>query len=502
MNIAVDPSKTRQTIHSFGASDAWRCGFVGMNWPEDKRRAIADLLFSRKVDADGNPKGIGLSMWRFYLGAGNQEQGDASGIGDTWRRAECFLNPNGSYDWSKCKGQRWFLDAAKSRGVEYLLTFANAAPVQYSLNGKAYSDPGRNSMNIRADRMPDYARYLVDVVDHFHHTATKINYVSPVNEPQWGWESGSQEGTPASNVEMHAITQMVAEGLRDRKLASKVILGEAGDIEYLTGTKSGTSRSDQIRSFWEPSSPSFIGRLPNVEHALSGHSYWTTWPVASLISSRQKLSRRIADIDPKMAFWQSEFCVMEKNDDVGQGSGRDLGIDTALYVARVIHHDLVIANASHWSWWTALSESDYKDGLIYLDYEKSYTGSRSGNRAELQLNGKVLPSKILWAVGNYSRFVKPGMVRVELELDDGRSLLEQATSVMASAYMDKRSRQLVIVAINYTKEAVPFTVKTAVRGRKFSTYTTSATDDLRMNSVSSGSLALPARSVVTFVAQV
>lgn len=501
MNITVDPSKTYQTIHSFGASDAWRCGFVGINWPEDKRKAIADLLFSRDVDADGNPKGIGLSMWRFYLGAGSQEQADASGIGDTWRRAECFLNPNGSYDWSKCKGQLWFLDAAKRRGVEYLLAFPNAAPIQYSLNGKAYSDPGRNTMNIRADKMPDYARYLVDVVDHFIRTGTKFDYVSPFNEPQWGWESGSQEGTPASNAEMYTITRLVAEGLHDRKLTGKVILGEAGHIGYLIDAKSGGSCSDQIRSFWEPSSAHFIGKLPNMEHALSGHSYWTTWPVESLISSRQKLSRRIAEIDPKMAFWQSEFCILEKNDDIGQGSGRDLGIDTALYVARVIHHDLAIANATHWSWWTALSESDYKDGLVYLDYEDNYTGVRSGNRAELQLNGKVLSSKLLWAVGNYSRFVKPGMVRVELEQDDNHSLLEQATSVMASAYLDKRSRQLVIVAINYSKEAVPFKVKNTVRSRTFSTYTTSATDELRMTSVSSGNLNLPARSVVTLVAQ-
>jgi len=29
-------------------------------------------------DAQGNPKGIGLSIWRFYISAGTTEQGEAS----------------------------------------------------------------------------------------------------------------------------------------------------------------------------------------------------------------------------------------------------------------------------------------------------------------------------------------------------------------------------------------------------------------------------------------
>ncbi len=79
-------------MDGFGASDAWRCQMVGKYWPLGKRNAIADLLFSKEVDANGNPRGIGLSIWRFYLGAGSYEQGEASDIADEWRRAECFQN--------------------------------------------------------------------------------------------------------------------------------------------------------------------------------------------------------------------------------------------------------------------------------------------------------------------------------------------------------------------------------------------------------------------------
>ena len=65
--IVFDPSKTYQAIDNFAASDAWSCQFVG-NWPEEKKNAIADLLFSTDTLKDGTPKGIGLSMWRYNIG--------------------------------------------------------------------------------------------------------------------------------------------------------------------------------------------------------------------------------------------------------------------------------------------------------------------------------------------------------------------------------------------------------------------------------------------------
>ena len=61
--VRIDATKPHQTIANFAASDAWAGQFVG-NWPAAKKDAIADLLFSQD-------KGIGLSMWRFNIGAGS-----------------------------------------------------------------------------------------------------------------------------------------------------------------------------------------------------------------------------------------------------------------------------------------------------------------------------------------------------------------------------------------------------------------------------------------------
>src|SRR5476651_1454653 len=96
VSVNIDLSKTYQHMDNFGASDAWSCQFIG-NWPKEKKNAIADLLFSEDTLADGSPKGIALSLWRFNIGAGSAQQADSSGIKNEWRRAASFLNTDGTY---------------------------------------------------------------------------------------------------------------------------------------------------------------------------------------------------------------------------------------------------------------------------------------------------------------------------------------------------------------------------------------------------------------------
>lgn len=64
----VLPSSPEQHIQHFGASDAWSMQFIGL-WSEKQQQQVADWLFSSENDAQGKPKGIGLSIWRFNLGA-------------------------------------------------------------------------------------------------------------------------------------------------------------------------------------------------------------------------------------------------------------------------------------------------------------------------------------------------------------------------------------------------------------------------------------------------
>jgi hypothetical protein len=95
----------------FGASDCWTPAYIGKYWTSGRDR-ISELLFSSEI-VDGQPKGIGLSMWRVNLGGGSAEQGDESGIVDKSRRAESYLTDNLSLDWTHCEGQRYFMSSAK-----------------------------------------------------------------------------------------------------------------------------------------------------------------------------------------------------------------------------------------------------------------------------------------------------------------------------------------------------------------------------------------------------
>ena len=109
--VSIDAGQTFQTIAGFGASDCWSPAFVGKSWTSH-RAGITELLFSSEI-VGGKPKGIGLSQWRVNLGGGSAAQGEASGIEDKSRRAESYLTDDLTYDWTRCEGQRYFMDRAK-----------------------------------------------------------------------------------------------------------------------------------------------------------------------------------------------------------------------------------------------------------------------------------------------------------------------------------------------------------------------------------------------------
>ncbi|WP_163706920.1 glycoside hydrolase [Mangrovibacterium lignilyticum] len=500
--IYIDPSVEYQEIDGFGASDAWRCQFVGENWPDNKKEAIADLLFSKELKEDGSPKGIGLSMWRFYLGAGSAEQGAASGITSDWRRAECFLNEDGTYNWNKHQGQQWFLNAAKSRGVEHFLAFSISAPVFYTQNGLAYA-PADGAMNIEAGRMGDYADYLVNVMAHFDEQGFPFDYLSPVNETQWDWTGNGQEGTPATNAEVANLVRQISAKLTQAGLNTQIIVSEAAELDFLYGSAGKPGRENQIDDFFSVNSANSIANLPNVLNCISGHSYFTTYPNQTLISKRQQLGAKLATAPGGLGFWQSEFSILENTSDIGGGWNRDLSINTALYVARVIHFDLTLANARSWQWWTALSQYDYKDGLIYLDNgNNGITGPDQPDAETLKYDGNYRESKLLWALGNFSRFVRPGMVRVRAGLSVPKSEDFQAEHLMLSAYKDAQTNELIMVFLNYSSSDQKVTIGNLDNGLKLNgntleCYVTSENESLRRFEMDVNQMTIPGRSVVT-----
>ena len=483
LGVTVHWGETRQTLRGFGASDAWTIQRVGL-W-EDRREQVARLLFSTDSDPAGNPLGIGLTIWRFNIGAGSAEQGEASGIRSEWRRAEGFLQDDGTYDWSRQAGQQWFLRAAREHGVPTVVGFANSPPVELTRNGRAWGDGGP-AANIAPERYDDFAAFLTTVAGHFRDEGLPFDYVSPINEPQWDWSRGNnQEGSPYLNAEVVALTRVLDRHLAEADLATRVEIPEAARIDFLYSNETGhPDRDNQLRVLFEEAG---LHELDRVAGKVAGHSYFTTWPVEAMIASRTALRDALRGSTAELEYWMSEYCVLEDNEEI-EGPGRDLGMHTALYVARLIHFDLTLADAASWQWWLGVSRGDYKDGLVYVDQDTR----------------RVHESKLLWALGNYSRFLRPGAVRLAVRRSDGLGPERQARGVMVSAYRDADGRP-VVVAVNYGGIDRP--LRLAVDGLPgadrltWRPYVTSAGRDLEPTApVEPGDTAtVPARSVVTFL---
>ncbi|WP_171659784.1 glycoside hydrolase [Flagellimonas amphidinii] len=484
LKIQLDTEKTYQTIHNFGASDAWATQFVG-KWPNKTKEKIATLLFSTLNKKDGSPEGIGLSAWRFNIGAGSSEQGEASKIIHEWRRAECFLNKDGTYNWDKQVGQLWFLEEAKKKGVSTFIGFVNSPPVYFTKNGKAYSNDGISS-NLKEEYYNAYADFLSTVtLGVADKTGVMFDYISPFNEPQWEWKCCKQEGTPWNNDEMYKIIKKMDASFAKYKVPSKLEITEAASIGFLYESTYNEKRQNQIQYFFDPTSPTFVGDLKSVARKVAGHSYFSTWDLDKLINSRKQLDKKIDSIDSSIEYWMSEYCILEDNEEI-KGKGQDLSIAPALYMAKVIHSDLVFANASAWHWWLAVSPYDFKDGLVYVDENK--------------YGGNYLDSKMLWALGNYSRFIRPGMKRIHLSRSDDKSLEETIKGVLPSAYMS--NDKIVVVLVNQLNTSKEIALSGIPNGfHEMEVYQTSETLDLKKTAILhvDDKIIIPTKSITTCV---
>jgi O-glycosyl hydrolase len=477
ITVRIDANKPHQTIANFAASDAWAGQFVG-NWPTAKKEAIADLLFSQE-------KGIGLSMWRFNIGAGSTEQGDASGIKDEWRRAESFLTPEGRYDFTRQSGQLWFLKAAKQRGVQQFLGFLNSPPVSLTVTKKAYAKGGQT--NLAPANYAALGTYCASVVQGVRQaTGITFDYLSPINEPQWDWSDGGQEGSPFRNTEIADVAKATSAALAAQRLPTKVLVSEAGKLDYLFTTADKPGRGDQLAAFFgDKAAPTYLGGTPQVAPIIAGHSYFTTSPAATAVATRKQLAARVAALKG-ISYWQSEYCILGDNAGEINGGPRDLGMKPALYLARAVHYDLAVGNATAWQWWLAISPYDYKDGLVYIDKNKT--------------DGTFQSSKMLWALGNYSRYLRPGTVRLAAQLAD----TARTGQPLVSAYKSPNGKQLITVVVNDFD--TPATVQLALSGGRLGagkSYVTSATADLQPGApVPAGQpLRVEPRSITTLVSE-
>jgi hypothetical protein len=184
------------------------------------------------------------------------------------------------------------------------------------------------------------------VLEHFDSIGLPFSYISPVNEPQWAWAdkpgSAGQEGSSWRNEEIHRVVAALDSALTAHRLPTKILVTEAGD------------------------------------------------------SNMVNIRRRVADTTAKYGvnYWETEYSMLADGWREGTKGGRS-AMDCALFLAKVMHNDLVVGNAAAWEFWNAYepgrADSNTRYYLIALKPNAGFT------------DGDYYATKGMWALGNFSR---------------------------------------------------------------------------------------------------
>jgi O-glycosyl hydrolase len=498
--ITLNLNNTFQTIDHFGASGGFQDQWVG-KWPEATKNQVAELFFSTETDPQGNPQGIGLSLWRTIIGDGAADQANSGFSSSNWfRETECYLSPDGTYDWTKQAGEQWFMQKAKEYGVNKFTAWATAPPYFMSKNGYVFSTPDVTSFNCDPDKYDDYANFLADVAKNYEDKGFNIVAVCPFNETQYEWNaeigSAQQSGTKATNAEVATVTRIIDDVFTQKGVNAKIMIPEAAQLKYLFEGSSNTV--NQINAFFNTSSPNYIGNLQNLSKHIAGHSYFSNGSTSESLRQRKSLNTALSGYG--LDYWQTEYSLLGTAYQQGKDVSTLTEIDYALWMSRIIHTDLVFGNASGWSFWTALNRSTFGDHPYRFNLVLYQPNANNPSHTD----GTFEDNKLLWALGNFSRFVRPGMVRFDINDPD----YNDNTSVenfMISGYRNTSNKEIVLVCINNTDSSRKFSLENygddfELVNDTFDAYTTSTGSNLRKSTMSYDNISIPAKSIVTLKA--
>ncbi len=455
MQIKVDINKPYQTFEGIGASGAWWAQLVG-GWEHidtasglSVRDKIAELLYNKE-------KGIGMNIYRYNIGGGSVHSGKGE-YSQPLRATECFETSAGKYDWNRDKNAVYMMKKAVENGADEVILFVNSPIERLTKNGLAHNKKHQLfHENISKKNYREFAKYCLDVTEHFAKEGVPVKYLSPVNEPIWVW-NGGQEGCFYRPRSVRKMFEVFAEELEKRPALKNVKLSgaESGDLRWFN--KSYTRqllKSHKVRKHID---------------AIDVHSYCLPIPIPINIPFlndrigfvkrfRKWMDKNYPDVPVKMSEWTHM-----------QG-GRDYGMDSAIVTATVMHEDFTFLGATAWQHWIAVSEVDYCDGLIYINIPE--------NTFEI--------TKRYYVTGNYTKHINLGAKRIEASVDD--------KDILVTAFKDKEKLTLVIV----NKSEIEKTV-TLPWCKKLLVAVTDKNNDLTEAECEGDSLVLNSRSVTTLV---
>ncbi|MHB8190922.1 MAG: glycoside hydrolase [Ferrimicrobium sp.] len=379
-NILPTPS---HRLVGIGASGAWWSSPV-YALGASVRHEVGALLYSSR--------GLDLSQFRFNLGGGGV------GVSTPWKAPPSFYLPNGSFNFRNNPSAVYFLEQAKRMGVKDLVGFVNSAPVQFTSNHRNCG--GR----LIASDIPAYAHTLAEEVRGLSTTfGVRLAYLSPMNEPAGSQAACRQEGMAVPVSERGPLIVALYQQLQALAPWCKIIADESSFVrEQFLGQA--------------PIWTSYPGVKKDLS-ALAFHGY--DFPSRPTLRKVASFSHQV-----QLPVWATEICCYDGG---SFGYQYDPTMNSGMWLANTIYNDLMVANASVFDWWIALSpdsgcnpEVDPRcyggvnvlgrnDGLIYFDL----SGATNGDH-------RLYRTKRYFVLGNFSRYLRPGAELFKVATSDRR----------------------------------------------------------------------------------
>ncbi|MGW2571118.1 glycoside hydrolase family 30 protein [Streptomyces sp. NPDC001537] len=377
--------------------------------------------------------GAGLSILRLGIDSGIQPT-DPGGP-----------NATPKYTWDGIdKGQVWLAEQAKAYGVNRFYADAWTAPGYMKTNGTD-ADGGTlcglsGATCASGDWKKAYANFLVQYARFYRQEGIRITDLGFTNEPDWTATYDSMRLTPAQAVEFIRTFGPIARAA-GYQVACCDSFGWDEEKAYSSAIEADAKARGYVTTH-------------------TGHTY------ASKVDGPLPTHKRTW-----MSEWSPDGTTWNENWD--DGSGYD-----GFTVASAVHDALTKGNTSGYVYWYGASLGATR-GLIQMDGDNYHV------------------SKRLWALANYSRFIRPGATRIGATTSD--------TGLKLSAFRNTDGT-VTVVALNTSTSATPVTFdlkKTGIAKGTATPYLTDATHNTAQQQTvavgkSSLTATVPARALVTY----
>lgn len=400
MKINLSKAKKIKCLKGFGGSACWWSPQIQNDKTADE---VTELLYG--------DSGLKMNIYRYNVGGGYED--DNLRMDNPWRKVESFMERDSTYNWSKDKYAVKIMQKALDKGnVDTLIFFANSPHYTHTVSGQTSGGFTEHFSNLAKNKYDAFAKYLIDIAEHFIKEGYPVKYISPINEPQWKWggEHVWQEGC-----------HYEPEEVRDCFLAFAKELEKRNSPLLLYGPESGNI-TDHTKEYYELLSADKL--IMKYLDTFAYHSYGSD----DNIENKKMIGKWARENIKTPRFDMSEWCELPCKHDTKS-------IESALIMARIIGEDLIYSGADSWTAWVCANQWDnamrdgkcYSDGLLVAkdDFSQYYIAMR------------------YYAMAHFSKYIPIGSTSLDIGYDTSRGL-----SLFAFEAPDK-SR--ILVAVNDSK---------------------------------------------------